>query len=364
MKLGVAFFLCIPVLLLAGPVTVVTTGPDECSTSESPYITGLGGGGGSMSIVSTALAVYLSPSGIGSGPSTCTVTVTADLETAGPVRPGFLQFSLFGLGEPDGPSGGYASFFVNGTQYGSCTAGHACTPFSDTIPFTLGTPFEITTSAFGSALILNSDTSGAGLIQATISAYEYSPLVLSPLFPVISLFGGITNPLFSGNPESCPTGWICSGSPAPGFASYAPTTAQYPAGSPFPTSAFSPTVYGGSGVIRQLTSLNWVGGATYQLGLWTGLPNTEPDGRTLVAGWPQAPNGVARLYLTMGAGFGQVAAFDIPAPPQGGFTLDNIAFTLPSNSGAIGQQIGVMIFVSAPSGFSANFAITSLGVTP
>ena len=60
----------------------------------------------------------------------------------------------------------------------------------------------------------------------------------------------------------------------------------------------------------------------------------------------------------MGDGFGQVAAFDIPSPSPGTFVSSPITFTLPSNSGAVGQNIGVMIFVSAPSLFSANFAIT------
>jgi hypothetical protein len=133
--------------------------------------------------------------------------------------------------------------------------------------------------------------------------------------------------------------------------------AQYPGGSPFMTSAFSPTVYGGSGVIRQLTSLTWVGGATYVLNLWAGLPLTEPDGISTVAGWP-ALNGAVRLYLTMGNGFGQVAAFDIRSPGPGVFALDPISFTLPVNSGAVGQKIGVMIFVSAPYWASANFDIT------
>ena len=187
-------------------------------------------------------------------------------------------------------------------------------------------------------------------------------LTLTIIVTGVDLSSGIVNRLFAGTPGSCPTSWICAGSPDPGFASYAPTTAQYPGGSPFATSAFSPTVYGGSGVIRQLTPLTWVGGSTYTFNLWAGLPNKEPDGTTPVAGWPQAPNGAARLYLTMGNGFGQVAAFDIPSPSPGTFVANPITFTLPSNSGAIGQKIGVMIFVSAPSLFSANFAITP--VTP
>jgi hypothetical protein len=172
-----------------------------------------------------------------------------------------------------------------------------------------------------------------------------------------NLFSGITNPLFSGTSGSCPSNWTCSGSPAPGFASYAPTSAQYPGGAPFATMAFSPTVYGGSGVIRQLTSLTWVGGTTYTLNLSTGLPLKELDGTVGVAGWPAAPNGAVRLYLTMGSGFGQVAAFDIPSPAPGTSASVPITFKLPTNSPAVGQQIGVMIYVSAPSLFSANFAI-------
>jgi hypothetical protein len=169
---------------------------------------------------------------------------------------------------------------------------------------------------------------------------------------------GIQNPSFAGNPGAPPVNWISQGSPAPGFASYAPTSAQYTGGSPFPTAAYSPTVLGGSGVIRQLTSLTWAGGNTYNLKIWTGLPLKEPDGTTPVVGWPQAPNGAARLYLTMGSGFGQVAAFDLPAPAPGTFVPYIVTLTLPTNSPAVGQVLGVMIYVSAPSGYSANFVIT------
>ena len=177
----------------------------------------------------------------------------------------------------------------------------------------------------------------------------------------------ITNPLFSFGLLSpllapCPVNWDCLGSPSPGFATYFATTAQYPGGTPFLTSALSPTVYGGSGIIRQLTSLNWIAGTTNVLNLWAGLPKVEPDGTTPVSGWPQAPNGAARLYLTMGSGFGQVAAFDIPSPGSGSFASNPISVTLPSNSSAIGQRIGVMIFVSAPSLFSANFDITPVAI--
>ena len=169
---------------------------------------------------------------------------------------------------------------------------------------------------------------------------------------VVDIGANVANPLFAGTSGSCPTSWVCTGNPAPGFAPYAPTAAQYPAGSPFPTSAFSPTVFGGSGTIRQNTPLTWVAGSTYVLNLWAGLPNTEPNGTTSVENF--APT--ARLYLTTAAG-AQVAAFDIPRPPRGAFAANPISFTLPTNSPFIGQKIGVLIFVSAPSLFSANFDI-------
>jgi hypothetical protein len=167
------------------------------------------------------------------------------------------------------------------------------------------------------------------------------------------LVNAFTNPLFSGTPGSCPTGWICGGSPAPGVASYSPGAAQYPGGTVlFPTSSFSPTVLSGSGVIRQNTALKWVAGQTYYLNFYGGVPNTEPDGTTPVAGWPQT----VRVYLTAGPGFAQVAAFDIPNPGKGNFVPNPLIFTLPSNSGFVGQTIGVLIFVNgSPNGFSANF---------
>jgi hypothetical protein len=209
-------------------------------------------------------------------------------------------------------------------------------------------------------LAISLATFSLGLHTFTVNATDVAGNMnsLSVTFKVgIDISTSLVNPLFSGTSGSCPNNWICGGSPAPGFASYSPTTAQYPGGSPFATSAFSPTVYGGSGTIRQLTSVNWIGGDSYFLNLWVGLPDREPDGTTAVAGWPSAAGGAVRVYLTMGSGFGQVAAFDIPAPAPGTFTLNPIRFKLPANSGAVGQKIGVMIYVSAPSLFAANFAI-------
>jgi hypothetical protein len=175
----------------------------------------------------------------------------------------------------------------------------------------------------------------------------------------VDIGANVANPLFGGTSGSCPTNWICAGSPNPGFASYAPTSAQYTGGSQFATSAFSPTIFGGSGTIRQTTSLTWVAGNTYVLNLWAGLPNMEPNGTTPVEKW--APT--ARLYLTTAAGE-QVAAFDIPSPARGTFAANTITFTLPAGSPFAGKPLGVLIFVSAPSLFSANFDITPVALAP
>jgi CHRD domain-containing protein len=210
--------------------------------------------------------------------------------------------------------------------------------------------------------------SAEAVLLAGLAAGKSYLNIHSTVFPGGEIRGFLTeailvnNPLFTAVPGSCPILWICGGSPAPGFSSYNPTAAQYPGGSPFPTSAFSPTVYGGSGVIRQLTNVTWTAGVPYVLDLFVGLPLKEPDGTTPVAGWP-GTNGAARVYLTMGPGFGQVAAFDIPSPAPGTWGLMPITITLPANSPAIGQSIGIMIFVSAPSGYSADFAIMQ-GIVP
>ncbi|HEY3940713.1 MAG TPA: hypothetical protein VGL97_25020 [Bryobacteraceae bacterium] len=187
-------------------------------------------------------------------------------------------------------------------------------------------------------------------------ALAFVPKLASPA-ATIDLASGIANPLFAGTAGQCPTSWTCGGSPAPGFASYAATAAQYSGGAPFSTSSSSPTVLEGSGTIRQTTSLTWTAGDTYQLNLWAGVPNTEPDGAAPVAGWP----GTVRVYLTANGG-AQVAAFDIPSPGQGNFVSNLVTFTLPANSPFAGQNVGVLIFVSASlNGLSANFDITYAG---
>jgi hypothetical protein len=208
-------------------------------------------------------------------------------------------------------------------------------------------------------VIINEELKVSGVVQELHSVMTAcaNPLPGNPS-PGVDLTGksGLINPLFSGTPGSCPTNWVCGGSPAPGVASYTPGVAQYPSGAPFPTSSFSPTVLEGSGVARQNTSLKWVAGQTYYLNFYGGVPDTEPDGTTAVAGWPQT----VRVYLTAGPGFAQVAAFDIPSPGKGNFVSKLLNFTLPSNSAFVGQSIGVLIFVNAsPNGFSANVDIGS-----
>jgi len=194
-----------------------------------------------------------------------------------------------------------------------------------------------------------------GVISASASCAFAAGGGCAPL--TFDLSHVITNPLFGGTPGNCPTVWVCSGSPAPGFASYVPTVSQYPGVSPLPaTSAYSPTTNQGSGVIRQLTLGSWVGGLTYLLNFWVGLPATEPNGTTPVAGWPGS-QGAARLYLTAGNDFSQVKAYDIPSPTSGKWASNPISFTLPTNSPAVGKQIGIMIYVSASYYDAANFDI-------
>jgi len=97
-----------------------------------------------------------------------------------------------------------------------------------------------------------------------------------------------------------------------------------------------------------------VAGNTYVLNLYVGLPNTEPDGSSPVAGWPPT----VRVYLTAGSGGAQVAAFDIRSPGRGQFLPNLISFNAPYNFAFAGQNIGVLIFVNAaPNGYSATFDI-------
>jgi len=131
-------------------------------------------------------------------------------------------------------------------------------------------------------------SAGVATADATVSTCETGDIFL-----------GLQNPTFTGSSGLVPPFWVGGGSPAPGFAAYQPGSAQYP--EPHPTyAAYSPTVFAGSGVLRQLSSITWVGGQLYTLNLGIGQPLTEPNGNTPVNAWPST----VRVYLTMGQGSG------------------------------------------------------------
>src|SRR5580704_5248126 len=158
---------------LAGPITTTVdfTGT-PCGTVSGMFATGFVGGDGSTSAVATAITNF----GLVIGSATCTVTVTAELQTLGPVRPGFLEFSL--SGGADGSSGAsYGDAFLVGSGYGVC--GDQCLAFgehgfaidSNVIPFTLGVPFEMQAKAWASD---GPTFFGGGAIQATFHIYDSS----------------------------------------------------------------------------------------------------------------------------------------------------------------------------------------------
>src|ERR1700743_2091900 len=86
--------------------------------------------------------------------------------------------------------------------------------------------------------------------------------LLPSAFGAVDLFYGISNAGFSGTTGACPAEWTCSGSPDPGVESYVISSTQYPNQNGL-TVAHSPTTFGGSGVVRQVTPFTWVGGASY-----------------------------------------------------------------------------------------------------
>jgi hypothetical protein len=106
-----------------------------------------------------------------------TITVVGYYTTGGPQRPGFLQFSDFGLGQNDSIAGGTAGFLAS-TPDGpvasaGCGGGNICKPTSGTVPITLGTVLELQVSAFAS--IFPSGLNGSGTIQASFQVFEYVP---------------------------------------------------------------------------------------------------------------------------------------------------------------------------------------------
>ena len=105
----------IPVSLLAAPVTTtIDSGGIFCTPQHGNYSTGFVGGDGSTT--ATASAINIDPYFEGT-PGTCTISVTAELETPGPIRPGFLGFSL--NGDANGNLGARVGWFlVDGVQIG------------------------------------------------------------------------------------------------------------------------------------------------------------------------------------------------------------------------------------------------------
>jgi hypothetical protein len=169
----------------------------------------------------------------------------------------------------------------------------------------------------------------------------------------------------TGTAGACPTSWVCGGSPSPGFAEYAPTSAQYTPGSdglpsgsvPNGKNAVSaPTVFSGSGTLMQVTSGTWAAGQQYSFTFWIGSPKTEPDGTTKVSGPPAT---IRALILANGvtdnlSGSGPIE-FDLTAPAPGDWQEITETFT-PGQD--FGQTIGVEFFVSTTNNDqSINFDI-------
>lgn len=244
------------------------------------------------------------------------------------------------------------------------------------------------------------------LTKCKAGAWLAASLAFASLTTVPGTSSAVTisiNPLLSnGSFESstgatCPTGWVCGGSPGSGFGSYAPTSAQYTPGSDgLPGSlvvpngnnaAYSPTGLAGSGSMNQtIGSLTYTAGNVYTFDFWVGLPNTEPDGTTTVNGYPDVVqvdwlvggvtdnlcgNGSASLAPLTGSGSTQTinvgsggCVFNIASPGAGKWQEWELSYTAVfQNSGTVG--IG---FFDSASGTNqpkeVNFDIGSTPAVP
>jgi hypothetical protein len=172
----------------------------------------------------------------------------------------------------------------------------------------------------------------------------------------------LTNASFEIPASGCPTGWECDGSPGVGV--YSPTGSQYTVGAdglPGDLTVpdgnqvlYFPDGLAGSGIIQQTTDTPWVAGNTYSYTFWLGTPYTEPDGTTPVT---TAPTGAIRLYFLAGRVQAGLPAYDLTPPPQGQW--EQLTYTVTPDqlwaSGAAGQNIGVMFFISTDASYeSAN----------
>jgi PEP-CTERM motif len=210
----------------------------------------------------------------------------------------------------------------------------------------------------------------------------------------INLNGLLTNGSFespsgqSGLTPVCPTSWSCSGTPAPGFGTYTPTTQQYTPGAdglsggklvPGGTqAAFAPTTIEGSSDMWQFVSgLTYVAGNTYTLSFWVGLPMTEPGTNSagmgcninplvscLVTGIPPTsqfnfvvPNG-GTGFATSGIA---VDPITITSPGLGMWALETVSFTASAGGSYIGQTVGIDFHeATTQNNQSINFDIVSV----
>lgn len=169
----------------------------------------------------------------------------------------------------------------------------------------------------------------------------------------------LTNASFEVPSSGCPTGWECDGSPgvgvySPGASQYTPGDDGLPAGT-VPDGnqvLYFPDGFAGSGIIQQTTDTPWVAGNTYSYTFYLGTPYTEPDGTTPVI---TAPTGAIRLYFLAGRVQAGLPAYDLTPPPQGQW--EEVTYTVTPDqlwaSGATGQDIGVMFFISTDASYES-----------
>jgi hypothetical protein len=218
---------------------------------------------------------------------------------------------------------------------------------------------------------------GMCLVGLFASANAYGTTIdLSTLLANPSFEGGNVG----GTTSGCPIGWICGGSPAPGFTSYAPTSAQYTAGSDglpsgiVPSGSFvatSPVPVEGSGSLMQTGLGTYIAGNTYTLNLWVGTPKTVPFCNTLSSPSCVAnvtPSGpiatiTAYFFAAGGQGTGAGSAVNILAPAIGQW--QNIGLTYTPSAGDLGKAVGFEIFDnSGANNLIANYDIVAATPEP
>jgi hypothetical protein len=221
------------------------------------------------------------------------------------------------------------------------------------------------------------------------------PVTLVGLFASANAFGGVVinldnllaNPSFENgtgpaDPTTgvgCPNGWVCTGSPAPGFTAYTVTSAQYTAGSdglsggrivPFGADAgYAPTVLEGSGTLQQnslLDASTFVIGNTYTLDLYVGTPSILPfTDPTCPAGPPAAcPAGpvgtIHAIFLANGVA-ATGGTFDVTIPATGQWAYVPLTFVATANAG---QAIGFELFVDSGAAGNDHVANFDIGAVP